>query len=194
MPERRPPRPPHTRRTWLALFYSLSKASPYLIANNDLFGTVEPRDASRVTMLGLFRAIHQVMRSTMITGSAIFSVHSGGCESNEVRSQPRTAACKPRIWKPTLRRPCSVSSIVPNGRTHSIYYLRGDSSTYVSEQMHDCNMLAQHFFVFSTWSAQRPCADSAPTLRRPCAEHESAAPNCCSCAFSLKLVEGSPLR
>ena len=51
---------------------TLSKASPYLIANNDLFGTVEPRDASRVTMLGLFRAIHQVMRSTMITGSAIF--------------------------------------------------------------------------------------------------------------------------
>ena len=28
---------------------TLSKASPYLIANNDLFGTVEPRDASRVT-------------------------------------------------------------------------------------------------------------------------------------------------
>ena len=43
----------------------------YLIANNNLLGTVEPRDASRVTILGLFLAIHQVMRSTMITGSAI---------------------------------------------------------------------------------------------------------------------------
>ena len=51
---------------------SLSIASPYLIANNDLVGTVEPRDASNVTMLGLFHAMHQVMRSTMITGSASF--------------------------------------------------------------------------------------------------------------------------
>ena len=62
---------------------ALSIASPYLIANNDLFGTVEPRDASRVTMLGLFRAIHQVMRSTMITGSANFICSfCGGCESS----------------------------------------------------------------------------------------------------------------
>ena len=43
----------------------------YVIANHDLLGTVEPRDAYRVSMLGLFHAIHQVMRSTMITGSAI---------------------------------------------------------------------------------------------------------------------------
>ena len=50
---------------------ALSIASPYTIANNDLLGIVEPRDASRVSMLGFFHAIHQVMRSMMITGFAI---------------------------------------------------------------------------------------------------------------------------
>ena len=39
------------------------KALPHLIANNDLLGTVDPRDASmhRVRMLGLFHAINQVI-------------------------------------------------------------------------------------------------------------------------------------
>ena len=34
---------------------TLSISSPYLIAKNNLLGTVEPTDASRVTILGLFR-------------------------------------------------------------------------------------------------------------------------------------------
>ena len=52
---------------------TLSIALPYLlIANHDPLGTVYPRNASRVTMLGPFHAIYQVMRSTMITGSASF--------------------------------------------------------------------------------------------------------------------------
>ena len=35
---------------------TLSITLPYLIANNDLLGIVEPRDASRVSMLGFFHA------------------------------------------------------------------------------------------------------------------------------------------
>ena len=50
---------------------ALSIASPYMSANNDLLGIVEPRDASRVSLFGFFHAIHQVMRSMMITGFAI---------------------------------------------------------------------------------------------------------------------------
>ena len=50
---------------------ALSIASPYMIANNDLLGIVEPRDASRVSIFGFFHAIHQVMRSMMITGFAM---------------------------------------------------------------------------------------------------------------------------
>ena len=64
---------------------ALSIASPYAIANNDLLGIVEPRDAS---MLGFFHAIHQVMRSMMITGFAIFSVHAGGYEPSRRRRKP----------------------------------------------------------------------------------------------------------
>ena len=67
---------------------ALSIASPYTIANNDLLGIVEPRDASRVSMLGFFQAIHQVMRSMMITGFAIFSVHAGGYEPSRRRKPP----------------------------------------------------------------------------------------------------------
>ena len=67
---------------------ALSIASPYTIANNDLLGIVEPRDASRVSMLGFFHAIHQVMRSMMITGFAIFSVHAGGYEPSRRRKPP----------------------------------------------------------------------------------------------------------
>ena len=67
---------------------TLSIALLYVIANNDLLGTVEPRDAYRVSILGLFHAIHQVMRSTMITGSANFSVHGGGYEPSGRRKPP----------------------------------------------------------------------------------------------------------
>ena len=37
---------------------TLSITLSYLIANNDLLGTVDLRDASRVTMLGLFHAFN----------------------------------------------------------------------------------------------------------------------------------------
>ena len=50
---------------------ALSIASPYTIANNDLLGIVEPRDASRDSIFGFFHAIHQVMRSMIITRFAI---------------------------------------------------------------------------------------------------------------------------
>ena len=79
------------------LNYTLSIASPYLIAKNDLciLGTVGPRDASRDTMLGLFRGIHQIMRSTMITGPAFSSVYYGVVVSHLDAGDVNLQTCYP---------------------------------------------------------------------------------------------------